>query len=206
MLKQLFFLFFVRPIVMLISGVHLIGGEKLPKEGASIIVANHNSHFDTMVLMSLYPIARLPKVRAVAAHDYFAQNRLFSWFTQTIIGTIFVKRRVTKEEGHPLQKVFDALERGESVIYFPEGSRGEPDVLSTFKTGIAHLAKAFPEVPIIRIYLHGTGKVLPKNEALFVPLIVDVVIGDAIFIEANETHQAFTKRLQQTVIGLQHFN
>lgn len=156
-----------------------------------------------MVLMSLFPVARLPQVRAVAAQDYFIRNKVLQWFAETIIGTLFVKRKVTKEEGHPFEAIYRALERQEIVIYFPEGSRGEPEVLNPFKSGIAHLAKAFPEVPIIPIYLNGTGKVLPKNEALFVPFIVDVRIGDAVFIEENETHQAFTERLQQTVIGLQ---
>ena len=59
MLKKLFFALFVRPVVLLISGVHITGKEKLPLEGPCIIVANHNSHLDTMVLMSLFPLSHM---------------------------------------------------------------------------------------------------------------------------------------------------
>ncbi len=90
--------------------------------------------------------------------------------------TFPLKRRPSKEEGHPLLGVKKALEARDIVIIFPEGSRGNPEEMSSFKTGIAHLAKEFPTVPVIPVCIHGAGKALPKGEALFVPFVIDVDI------------------------------
>jgi len=202
MLKKIFFALFVRPLVLIISGVHVVGKEKLPPKGPCIIAANHNSHLDTMVLMSLFPLSHINQVRPVAAADYFMKNRWFAWFSQKVIGIIPLKRRPTKEEGHPLLGVTKALKNGDIVIVFPEGSRGVPEEMSTFKTGIAHLAKEFPLTPVVPIYIHGAGKALPKGEALFVPFIIDVHIGEALYWE-DEDNKIFTLRLEQAIKKLE---
>jgi len=202
MLKKIFFAFIIRPIVLIISGVNVRGQEHLPTEGASIVVSNHNSHLDTMVLMSLYPVARLPKVRPVAAFDYFMKNKYFAWFSQNVIGIIPLKRKVSKDEGHPFAPVHKALNEGETIIIFPEGSRGEPEQMVAFKTGVAHLSKDFPDVPVVPIYIHGAGKALPKGEALFVPFIIDVIIGEALY-NKDETHREFTARLEEKIMQLE---
>lgn len=193
---------FVRPLVLIVSGVHLIGKEKLPFDGPCIIAANHNSHLDTMVLMSIFPLSKINQVRPVAAADYFMKNKYFAWFSLNVLGIIPLKRRPTKEEGHPLLAVQNALKNGDIVIVFPEGSRGVPEEMSTFKTGIAHLAKEFPSVPVVPIYIHGAGKALPKGEGLFVPFIIDVHIGESLFYE-DEDNKRFTMRLEQKIKTLE---
>ncbi len=202
MLKKIFFALFVRPLVLIVSGVHVVNKENLPLEGPCIIAANHNSHLDTLVLMSLFPLSDIHQVRPVAAADYFMKNKWFAWFSLTVLGIISIKRRPSKEEGHPLLGVTKALEAGEIVIIFPEGSRGIPDEMNTFKTGIAHLAKQFPHVPVVPVYIHGAGKALPKGEALFVPFIIDVHIGKALYNE-DENNQSFTKRLERNIKELE---
>jgi len=205
MLKQLFFALFIRPIVLVISGVHVRNREDLPTQGPCIIASNHNSHLDTMVIMSLFPLSKVAKVRPVAAADYFMKNKYLAWFSQNVIGIIPLKRKPSKEDGHPLLGVKNALNAGDMVILFPEGSRGEPEEMGKFKTGIAHLAKEFPSVPIIPIYIHGAGKSLPKGEALFVPFILDVYIGKPLYCE-DENTQAFTKRLEACIQRLEKIN
>ena len=202
MLKKIFFALLVRPLVLIVSGVHVVGKEKLPTKGPCIIAANHNSHLDTMVLMSIFPLSQINQIRPVAAADYFMTNKYFAWFSQNIIGIIPLKRRPTKAEGHPLLGVKNALENGDIVIVFPEGSRGVPEEMSTFKTGIAHLVKEFPSVLVVPVYIHGAGKALPKGEGLFVPFIIDVNIGDAFYNE-NESNRAFTDKLEISIKQLE---
>ena len=202
MLKKIFFAIFVRPLVLIISGVHVVGKEKLPLKGPYIIAANHNSHLDTMVLMSIFPLSKINQVKPVAAADYFMKNKYFAWFSQNVIGIIPLKRRPTKAEGHPLLGVTKALKKGDIVIVFPEGSRGVPEEMGTFKTGTAHLAKEFPSIPVVPIYIHGAGKALPKGEALFVPFIIDVNIGEALYFE-DEDNKSFTVRLEKSIKELE---
>jgi len=202
MFKKIFFACIIRPIVLIVTGVHVQGREHLPKEGASIVVSNHNSHLDTMVLMSLYPVSRLPKVRPVAAFDYFMKNKYVAWFSQNVIGIIPLKRKMSKEDGHPFTLVQEALNSEETIIIFPEGSRGRPEEMATFKTGVAHFSKDFPDVPVVPIYIHGAGKSLPKGEALFVPFIIDVVIGEPIY-NKDETNREFTARLEEKIVQLE---
>jgi len=202
MLKKIFFAIFVRPLVLIISGVHVVGKERLPLKGPYIIAANHNSHLDTMVLMSIFPLSKINQVKPVAAADYFMKNKYFSWFSQNVIGIIPLKRRPTKAEGHPLLGVTKALKNGDIVIVFPEGSRGVPEEMGTFKTGIAHLVKEFPSIPVVPIYIHGAGKALPKGEALFVPFIIDVNIGEALYFE-DEDNKSFTARLEKSIKDLE---
>jgi 1-acyl-sn-glycerol-3-phosphate acyltransferase len=130
------------------------------------------------------------------------KTKWFAWFSQNVIGIIPLKRRPTKAEGHPLLGVTKALENGDIVIVFPEGSRGVPEEMGTFKTGIAHLAKEFPSIPIVPVYIHGAGKALPKGEALFVPFIIDVNIGEGLYFE-DEDNKSFTARLEKSIKELE---
>ena len=185
--RLLFFALFVRPVMLLVLGLNVRRRERLPAKGPAVLVANHNSHLDAVTLMSLFPLRMLPKLRPVAAQDYFFRNPLLKWFALRIMGILPLDREVKSKRKHPLAGINEALDRGEIVIVFPEGSRGAPEQLGDFKAGIAHIAKKSPEAPVIPIYMHGLGKVLPKGEALLVPFFLDIFIGEPIPWEGNKT-------------------
>ena len=71
MLRYLFILLIVRPLVYFALGLRLRGQENLPTKGPAIIAANHNSHFDTAVLIAMFPQKAIRLIRPAAAADYF---------------------------------------------------------------------------------------------------------------------------------------
>ena len=179
--KKLFFLLIVKPLVFVIMGLHIKHRERLPENGPAIIVANHNSHLDTLVLMSLYHSKNIINVRPVAASDYFFRYAWSRWLACNLIDIIPLERGGQKSATERLQPIQDALKDNQIVILFPEGSRGEAEQVSRFKKGIALLAEQRPETPITPIFLQGLGKCLPRGEGMFVPFICDVIVGNPIY-------------------------
>ena len=200
MLQQLFFLVIVRPLVLIVIGLNIRHRGRIPLKGPAIVVSNHNSHLDTLVLMTLLPWPMLRQLRPVAAKDYFLRNRVLAWFALNIMHIIPLEREIIDRHQDPLAACSEALQNGEILILFPEGSRGDPEQMGTLKTGIAHLAKRNPEVPIIPIFLHGLGKALPKGEAILVPFFCDVFIGEPISWSGDRT--SFMTSLEQGITTL----
>ncbi|WP_373539972.1 lysophospholipid acyltransferase family protein [Chamaesiphon sp.] len=180
-LRLLFFATIVRLVVLVVIGLRIVDRDRLPKTGPAIICANHNSHLDTLVLMTIFPLRLLAKLRPIAAAEYFLRNPLLAWFALHIIGIIPIDRLKSSCTAHPLAKCSEALERGEILIIYPEGSRGSPESLASFQSGIAHLAKRHPAVPIYPVFIYGLGKVLPKGELILVPFFCDLAIGTPLF-------------------------
>lgn len=183
--KILFFALIVRPLVLFVLGINQHHRERLPKSGPCILACNHNSHLDTIVLMSLFPLKTLRFIRPVAAADYFLKNRVLAWFALRIIGIIPIPRgaRVGREE--MLGESDTALEQNQILIVFPEGSRGEPEKLSALKKGVYRLAAAHPECVVVPVFTYGLGKALPKGEALFVPFNCEIAIDEPLAVRGD---------------------
>ncbi|ANU39009.1 lysophospholipid acyltransferase family protein [Vibrio scophthalmi] len=204
--KILFVLLFVKPLVFVGLGLNIINRQNLPLNGPMVVAANHNSHLDTLVLLALFPISMVHKVRPVAAADYFLKNKISAWLSLNVLGIIPIHRSPSKSDRHA---VFDechkALNQGDILIIFPEGSRGEPETMSGLKKGIYHLVNEHQSCPVIPVVMRGLGRALPKGTAMFVPFNCDVVLGAPIekFTDADEflmTMQAQYQQLAQACI------
>ena len=202
--KFLFFVLFIYPLVRVVLGLRLRHPEHLPEVGPAILVANHNSHLDTAVLMSLYPFKSLHRLRAVAAADYFLSTKWLAWISTRMVGIIPIARKKAElvAQADPLEGVCNALAEGSIVLFFPEGSRGLPEKMTDFKLGIAKVADRFPDVPIVPIFLHGLGKALPRGEGLLVPFFCDAVVGKPTRKLPGESGPAFVTRLRKEIATL----
>ena len=178
--QRLFFALGVRPFLVLFIGLRVRGREHLPASDPFILVANHSSHLDTASLLALFPAARLRSIRPVAAADYFERTRFRAWASRTFFNILPIARGRLTPETNPLPKMLAALEAGESLIVFPEGTRGGGDEVGHFKSGIAHLAERAPQVPVVPAYLRNMGRALPKGEWVPVPLFCEVRVGPAL--------------------------
>lgn len=200
LLRILFVVLVAYPVVLVMLGVNVRHRSRLPSVGPAVIAANHNSHLDTLVLLTLFPLHRVPQVRPVAAADYFLSNRLIAWFSLNVVGIIPIRRKRGHGGDDPLAACYAALERGEILLIFPEGSRGEPERMTQLKSGIAYLAENYPQVPVIPVFMHGLGKAMPRGEWLPVPFFCDVFVG--LPLKWHGDRKLFMSELEQSLLKL----
>ena len=200
LLRWIFFGVIARFVALIVLGLNVRHRERLPAAGPCLLVANHNSHLDTITLMTLLPLRLLPRVHPVAAADYFLRNRLLAWFALKVIGIVPINRTRARPDEDLLAPVKESLERGDILIFFPEGSRGDPEKLTEFKGGVARLVERFPHVPVVPVFMHGLGKALPKGEAILVPFFVDVFVGEPLHYGGDR--DAFLRELRARMDAL----
>lgn len=197
LVRRLFFLLLVRPFVRFVVGIEVEGKENLPANDPFLLVANHNSHLDTPLLLSLLPLAHLSRIRPVAAADYWQSSGWKRFVGEKLFNTLPIERGGKGAKGDPLAPLHEALVRGESLVVFPEGTRGEPEVMGRFRSGAARLAAAHPEVPVVPVHLRNAGRTLPRGDALFVPFVCRVAIGKP--LESSADHHELQRALEDAV-------
>ena len=197
--RRIIQLLVLRPM-MFVLGLQVQGRVSLGLSGPAIVVANHNSHMDTAALLAAVPNGSLPRVHPAAAADYFLKSKLLAWISIHIIGIVPVDR--TGATGDPLEDCNAALRRGEIVIIFPEGSRGEPGVPQQFRRGIAHLLNANPRIPLIPVHIEGAEHVLPKGAKVPIPLGINVTVGEPLWPSVPMPIAETTQLVEEAVWSL----
>ena len=104
--------------------------------------------------------------------------------------------------GGPLAPLQAALEAGDSLILFPEGTRGTECIPAAFKSGLYHLTRDFPDVELIPVYLDNLRRALPKGSLLPVPISCTARFGAALSRVAGEDKADFLTRARDAVIAL----
>jgi len=187
----------IRPFLLLFIGLRVRGREYLAGIGPFILIANHSSHLDTMSLVSLFPLNQLRHIRPVAAADYFERNKFVSVFTKTLFNILPIARRNITTENNPLRRMREAIENGDSLLIFPEGTRGSGEKVGEFRSGVAHLLEKMPDVPVVPAYLINMGRSLPKGEFIPVPFFCEIRIGAPRMMSG--TRQEITRALETAV-------
>ncbi|AOR62609.1 lysophospholipid acyltransferase family protein [Pectobacterium wasabiae] len=173
-----------------------------------IYYANHSSHLDGLVIWASLPHELRAIVHPVAAADYWLTKPLRRYLALRIFQAVLVERRnKTTEEGHserlsqdPLQPLKATLSKNQSLILFPEGTRGDGDQLNSFKSGLYHLSKQYPDIELIPIWLENLNRVMPKGSRLVVPIICHATFGEPIQgVAEMESKQDFLERAKQAL-------
>ncbi len=163
--------------------------------------ANHTSHLDTLTLLAALGLRARSRTRPVAARDYWTKDRLRTWIATKVLNVVFIDR-VRQEGQDPLAPLYEALNQGDSLIFFPEGTRRDTELPGEFKSGLYHLAQAFPKLNLTPVYLENLHRILPKGATLPVPLINKVHFGEVLARRADESKSDFLVRARQAVCDL----
>ncbi len=188
-------------IARLITGAqgHWYGSP--PKAEQRIYFANHQSHFDWVLIWAALPRELRAMTRPIAARDYWTSSPLKHWITREIFNAVYVSRQHSDDED-PLEPLMEALRHGDSLVIFPEGTRGNQADPATFKAGLYHLAEAFPEVQLIPAWIDNVQRVMPKGEVVPVPILCSVTFGAPLQLQQGEDKRVFLERARQAVIAL----
>lgn len=174
-----------------------------PKAEQRIYFANHQSHADLVMIWAALPMELRSVTRAIAAKDYWTKTPFKQWLTSAVFNVIYVSRDRTSEED-PLEPLFEALTNGDSIILFPEGTRGFTGTPQPFKAGLYNLALKFPNAVLVPTWINNVQHVLPKGEVVPVPVLCSVTFGAPIKLGESEDRHAFLERARNAVIALRN--
>ena len=197
-LRLLIHLILIRPFLHLLHGVYVAGRKHFEGLEQYILIANHNSHLDILLLFSVLPIRDIQKTHPIAAREYFSSNRIVFRIADYLFQPIWIVRG--DKEGDPLAGMKDVLGSGHNIVIFPEGTRGEPGVIAPFKTGVGRLAEEFRPIPIIPVYLSGPERSFPKKSRLPLPIWNNITIGPPQICTGDST--GITASLEKIIRGL----
>jgi 1-acyl-sn-glycerol-3-phosphate acyltransferase len=188
-------------IARLITGAqgHWYGAP--PKAEQRIYFANHQSHFDWVLIWAALPSDLRTITRPIAAREYWTSTPLKHWITREIFNAVYVSRERSADED-PLEPLMEALRNGDSLVIFPEGTRGNKGDPAPFKAGLFHLAEAFPEVNLIPAWIDNVQRVMPKGEVVPVPILCSVTFGAPLTLGVGEEKRAFLERARNAVLKL----
>ena len=172
-----------------------------PKAEQRIYFANHQSHADLVMIWAALPKELRSITRPIAAKDYWTKSPFKKWITTAVFNAIYVDRARTADQD-PLEPLIDALERGDSIIIFPEGTRGNAEEPQPFKAGLYNLAQKFPHVVLVPAWIDNIQRVMPKGEVVPVPILCSVTFGAPIQLGDGEERRSFLERARQAVIAL----
>jgi 1-acyl-sn-glycerol-3-phosphate acyltransferase len=174
-----------------------------PKAEQRIYFANHQSHLDWVLIWAALPRDLRATTRPIAAKDYWQSTPFKHWITREVFHAVYVARQRTDDQD-PLEPLIEALEAGDSLVIFPEGTRGNTGVPQTFKSGLFHLAERFPQVSLVPAWIDNVQRVMPKGEVVPVPILCSVTFGAPIPPPApGEDKRAFLDRARQAVVDLE---
>jgi 1-acyl-sn-glycerol-3-phosphate acyltransferase len=188
----------IRPLLHLLFGVNVVGRENLDGIDKFIIVANHNSHLDIFLLYLILPLKKIAQTHPVAARDYFSKPASLLKAMRFLFQPIWVDR--TEKGISIIREIQRRLDEGQSIIIFPEGTRGETGEIKDFQRGIGLTARKNPDVPIIPVFLEGPERVFPKKAPFPLPLWNHITVGPPQIIQGKS--RDITAKLHKHLITL----
>ena len=186
-----------RPIAHVLASPDVRGNELLGlAEAPLIIVANHTSHADTGLLISVLP-PRLRHTTIVAgAADYFFDRRWKAHVWAGLFGAIPIERHRVNRRSADLAA--ELIEEGWNLLIYPEGGRSPDGWMQEFRGGAAYLAVRTSR-PVVPVHLEGTGKVISRDGGKLRRSQTTVTFGMPIRPEPGESARSFGRRIEQAV-------
>ncbi|MFO0914979.1 MAG: lysophospholipid acyltransferase family protein [Pirellulales bacterium] len=173
----------------------VIGQERVPSQGSMIVIANHASHLDALLLTTIMPLSRRDEVYPIAAQDVFFEKLSIAAFAATFINAFPIKRNASslRRLAELRQKLLDGPI---ALILFPEGTRTRTGSMGPFKTGIGMLV-AGTSIPVIPCFIEGAGRAMSVSAKFVRPERITIRVGQPMtFAELTDDRDGWHKTTQ----------
>jgi 1-acyl-sn-glycerol-3-phosphate acyltransferase len=173
-----------------------------------IYFGNHASHLDFVVIWSALPPTLRRSVRPVAGRDYWQHGAIRRYLASEVFRAILIDRgqhdadTLAASARKAVERMAREMGRRDSLIVFPEGTRSRNGEIGPFKSGLFHLSRARPDVELVPVHLENLNRILPKGEALPVPMLSRVTFGASFEVFPDETKEAFLDRARAALLEL----
>ena len=186
-----------------ITGVRPIWGGCGPAQRQRIYFANHTSHGDFILLSTCLPPEERARTSAAAGADYWLAGPVRRFISLRMLQTVQVERSWVERKSDPITVMLEALARGQSLIFFPEGTRNMTEQpLLRFRSGLFSLAAARPDVELVPCWIENMSRVLPKGAVLPIPLLCRVIFGPPVTLKEGEDRKNFLTRARDALLAL----
>ncbi|MBA7693644.1 hypothetical protein ES703_102232 [subsurface metagenome] len=186
------------PLVQLVAPLRVEGKENLKGlRGPVLFATNHQSHMDTPVVLAALPVSWRRRTTVAAAADFwFAGGRVKRLLATSLFNAFPFSR--TDSIRPTLEHCCWLLDRGWSVLIYPEGTRSETGQMAPFKSGLGLMAVELG-VPVVPIHIRGTYEVLAKGQTIPRRRCIHVRVGKALQFPLKTPYTEATKALEEAV-------
>jgi 1-acyl-sn-glycerol-3-phosphate acyltransferase len=185
--------------ILVVAGISVraLHAEKAQPGRSVVVVANHESFCDILVLLATLPI----QVRFLAKRSVF-RVPVLGW-SIAAAGFVPVDRGDRSRGAATVEAALQRLKGGRSLVIFPEETRTRDGSLLPFKRGAAHIALK-SGLPVLPIGIAGSFRVLPRSSWEIRPGPVVVSVGDARDVAGRSLRErdALTNEVRDTIATL----
>jgi 1-acyl-sn-glycerol-3-phosphate acyltransferase len=182
--------------VLLLFGYRVWGRGKVPGQGGALLVSNHQSFFDPVLVA-----VGLPRQVHYMARESLFRYSFFRWLIQSLNAFPLQREGV---DLHALRETVHRLRQGELVLVFPEGTRTPDGDIWPLRRGVGLLARQ-AEVPVVPVVIDGAFEAWPRHRLWPRPGKIGVIFGRPVSWEEfnGAGGRAATERLQMQLQALQ---
>ena len=185
------------PFTRTVTGLQVEGeGWLRDQERPALLVSNHVSHADTLVLLAALPDRARERTVVGAAADYWYDRPWLGRLVSLWLNTFPFAR--TGGAQAVLHSSSQLLKSGWNLLIYAEGTRSPDGRMQRFLPGVGHLAHE-TRSPVVPMHVRGTHRVMPKGRRYFLPAPVRVRIGAPLTPRPGEASRAFTGRVEEAV-------
>ena len=188
-------------VAHVLTGVRGVTTTPLPSKPC-VYFGNHVSHGDFALIWAVLPPLLRAQTRPVAGKDYWDKGTLRRYVGRQVVRAVLIEREREQRDQDPIAQMSEVIQAGQSLILFPEGTRNQTDAeLLPFKSGLYHLGRNNPGLPLVPAWIDNLHRVLPKGEIIPVPLLCTVHFGAPITVADGEDKDAFLARARAALLA-----